>query len=146
MSGRALFAEHTHTDTHSSFWTAFCPYRDCNGTPDTLLIVLGAVVVVLMAGTIGSVLAVRRGRSPVAWFVLSGVTLGVAIAVLACCVKRIHPFGLRGWTRVPTSAEPEACAACGHANHPDARECAGCGSELAPGTASEAVRALKPKT
>lgn len=47
----------------------------------------------------------------------------------------------RGLVKVPETAAPAPCPACGEVNHPTARQCPGCGKELAPSQQSEVTRA-----
>ena len=47
----------------------------------------------------------------------------------------------QGLVKVPETAAPAACPACGEVNHPTARQCPGCGKELHPSQPSEVTRA-----
>ena len=47
----------------------------------------------------------------------------------------------KGLVKVPETVAPAPCPACGEVNHPTARQCPGCGKELAPSQQSEVTRA-----
>lgn len=47
----------------------------------------------------------------------------------------------KGLVKVPETVAPIPCPTCGEVNHPTARQCLGCGGELAPSQQSEVTRA-----
>ena len=47
----------------------------------------------------------------------------------------------RGVVKIPSTAEPAACPACGGLNHPAATDCTSCGTALTPTAESEVALA-----
>jgi hypothetical protein len=86
--------------------------------------------------------AVNTGRNAVPWF-LGGLLLN-ALAYLALLLRSAGepqtPAEYSGLVKIPATAAPQPCEACGALNHPGARTCSRCGTGLTPRTDSEAER------
>lgn len=108
------------------------------GIPGGWLLVGLWVLLGLFFGGLCAHRAVRLRRSPAACFLL-GFFFSVPAYVYVCSRKpatdaaRI-PEGLR---KVPATRDPAPCPACGHDNHPSARQCTSCGAALEPLAPSE---------
>ena len=122
----------------SSFFSAFCPI--CEDLPTAWLVLVCWVATALVCGTVGAACAVSRGRGPARWWLICAVLLLLGWVLLALQPARPHRFATRGWTRVPTTAEPLPCPQCGAANHPSAARCGECAGPLNPRTESEIQR------
>jgi len=87
--------------------------------------------------------ALHSGRRPAVWFAV-GLVLNVLAYVWLLTRPRgtgLEPTGVpSGLRKVATTWEPQPCPACGHANHPSAQQCLGCGARLEPKFASETSR------
>ena len=100
-----------------------------------LYVLLGLVFAALSVNR-----AINAGQSPVPWF-FAGFFLNIfAWAVLVARHRRIADQAPKGLAKVPQTAAPLACPACGHLNHPAASKCLGCGAKLEPAAVSEAAR------
>ena len=85
--------------------------------------------------------ALNAGMRPAPWF-FAGLFFNVlAWAVLLARRQGNVSAAPKGLAKIPDTAAPLPCPACGHSNHPAARACLGCGAELRPATVSEASRA-----
>ncbi|MCL5671299.1 MAG: hypothetical protein M1423_08405 [Acidobacteria bacterium] len=88
--------------------------------------------------------ALRRGRSPVAWFGW-GLVFNVFGYLLLLTRPPRHSEGLTyvpaGLGKVRVTPEPSSCPECGKTNHPSAAQCAGCGAGLQPSSESEVHKA-----
>ncbi len=94
----------------------------------------------LVSGAWCSHVAFRKGLPPRRWIVYGLFGNVVAVAALAAKTgePRAMPEGLR---KIPDTAEPVHCGACGALAHPSAQRCAACGGTLSPVIESEVSRA-----
>lgn len=115
----ALFTESYERNEPRMGWTIF-------GT--------AVVGLIILAGA-SAALAVRYGKDPSSSF------------FSALCGNLFAPFAARGGeqvelraghTKIPNTAEPIPCPACGSTNHPAAELCSACGAALKPAYESEA--------
>ncbi len=84
--------------------------------------------------------ALRKGRSPAAWFFIGLATnlIGVLVALRQSPLARVDlPPNL---AKIPTTVSPMSCPDCGAGNHPSAWKCSGCGARLQPTMESEVQR------
>ncbi len=101
------------------------------------------VLVGLLFGGLSAHKAIATGRAPLAWFLAGFFFSVVAYGYLLAARPRgpvTLPAGLR---KIPTTREPLPCPKCGSGNHPSARNCSACGSELKPMAPSEVAAALR---
>jgi hypothetical protein len=99
-------------------------------------ILLGLIFSALSANA-----ALNRGMRPAPWF-FAGLFFNVlAWALLLARRQGNAPAAPKGLAKIPETAAPVPCPACGHFNHPAARLCLGCGAKLRPAAVSEAARA-----
>lgn len=93
----------------------------------------------VITGSITAIIGVHRGLSGVRWFWV-GFFLGV-LGILFSLIRRgrTQMFAPKPMGKTPTTHEPLNCGSCGHANHPAAEICLGCGLVLSPAVASETV-------
>ncbi len=97
----------------------------------------------LLFGGLSAHRALATGRAPLAWFLAGLFFLIVAYGYLLVAKPLAAvalPAGLR---KLATTREPLPCPKCGSGNHPSARNCSGCGSELTPMAPSEVAAALR---
>jgi hypothetical protein len=92
----------------------------------------------ILTGSISAFIGVHRGLSGIRWFWI-GFLLGV-LGVLVALIRRgpKQMFSPKRMGKTPSTHEPVDCEGCGHANHPAAEVCLGCGVTLAPVVVSEA--------
>jgi hypothetical protein len=85
--------------------------------------------------------ALNSGRRPVRWF-FAGLFFNAAgyLALLTRAAAPVVPSRYAGMTKIPSTAEPEPCPACGEANHPTAARCQSCGGALRPAGLSEVAK------
>lgn len=98
------------------------------------------VLVGLVFGAACAYLALERGLAAWPWF-FGGLLFNVlALATLLIGKARVAaaPPGL---VKIPTTASPRPCRACGNTNHPSASACSGCGATLEPTLEPETARA-----
>jgi hypothetical protein len=101
-----------------------------------LYVLLGLVFAALSVNQ-----AINSGQRPVPWF-FAGFFLNIfAWTVLVARHRRIRSLAPRGLAKVPQTAAPLACPACGRLNHPGASKCLDCGAKLEPAMVSEAAQA-----
>ncbi len=85
--------------------------------------------------------AVSKGLRPIQYFFigffLSAFGYLYVLTRSAAVKKGEIPVGL---VKVPTTAAPRPCPACGYANHPSAKKCVGCGGKLEPMMVPEVAR------
>ncbi len=103
------------------------------------------VLTALIVAAITSNMALRRGLPAVKWYFLGLLLHFIAIFLL----WRQRPAGEvllpAGWAKVPATAPPVHCAACGAEVHPAAQKCFRCGADLTPQIESEVRRAGSSK-
>jgi hypothetical protein len=101
------------------------------------------VLTALVFGGMSGYAAVSKGLSPIPnffiGFFLSAFGYLYVLTRPAVAKKGEIPAGL---VKVPATNSPVPCAICGYNNHPSAKQCAGCGGELAPMVESEVARAM----
>lgn len=108
-------------------------------------LVVGVYIVLgLLAGGVCAYVAVSKGLPAWPWFFAGLVGNVVGVGVVLGVSRRPGvgaPQGVPGGLRkVPTTRQPQPCAACGAMNHPAAGACAGCGAELQPVVEAETYR------
>ena len=100
--------------------------------------VVGLLVLIgIVCGGAASYVAVQKGQS--AW---PAFALGLGLNVVGLVFVWMQPkremlFTSYGLTKIPSTRDERACAACGHPNHPSARACNACGAPLTPAAPSE---------
>lgn len=72
------------------------------------------IILILIAGIVGSILAKQKGRSPVLWFILCAMVPLVIIAIIL-----LPPMVSRGYTK--------KCPHCAEIIKEDAKFCKHCG-------------------
>ncbi len=104
-------------------------------------LILGIYVTIgLVFAALCGYLAVSHGLNPIPWF-FAGLVGNVAALFVLFATANGDVTGVpAGLAKVPTTRGPRTCSACGHENHPAARSCIGCRSELEPAYESEARR------
>ncbi len=147
----ALCSEHCARDFAADpgrFLTRFLPRaalfsEEIGGAFPVRVTWLAAALYVLLGlacGGIAAHLAVSHGLPRVPWFLAGLFANVVALALLAPRARR-SAAALRGLAKIPATASPSPCPACGRANHPSASRCAHCGAALAPVVEPETRRA-----
>ncbi len=102
-----------------------------------------SILVALLFGGLTAYAAITRGLNPAPYFFL-----GLILPLFGLLFVMTRPGQAsarqvpKGFVKVPRTSPPAACPRCGAFNHPAARRCATCGSELRPAASSEASRAL----
>jgi len=100
------------------------------------------VLLGLVFGAACAYRAVNQALSPWPWF-LAGFCLNI-FGFLALVTRPAGHRGVaglpRGLVKVPTTYSPRPCPKCGTMNHPSAKVCVGCGSQLEPVVSSEVAR------
>jgi len=86
----------------------------------------------LLFGGLSGYAALTKGLAPRLCFFL-----GLFLNVFGYLYVLMRPAGSRqqaapGLRKVPSTAAPIPCPHCSHPNHPSAKKCAGCNSELQP--------------
>lgn len=104
---------------------------------------LGVYVVAgLIFGAACAYVAVSRALAPIPWFFagLLGNVIAL-VAVFVCPRGEASVCGIpRGLRKVPTTRAPSPCPSCSATNHPAARRCSVCGSDLQPSVEPETAR------
>jgi len=95
------------------------------------------VLIGLVCGGAASYVAVQKGQSAGPAFALGMGLNVVGLVFVWMKPKREMLFTSGGLTKIPSTRDERACAACGHSNHPSARACNACGAPLAPEARSE---------
>ena len=91
----------------------------------------------LVFGGISAYTSLQKGQNAWAGFLL-GFFLNIVGGLIALLVpKRETRFQSEGLTKIPTTRSEKPCQSCGHANHPSAKRCHGCGQNLSPAIPSE---------
>ncbi len=106
----------------------------------TWLAVALYVLLGLACGGIAAHLAVSHGLPRIPWFLAGLLGNVVALALLAPRARRTAA-ALRGLAKIPATASPTPCPACGRTNHPSASRCVHCGAALSPLVEPETRRA-----
>ena len=102
------------------------------------------VLVSLTTGALCAYLAIGRGKPPVVWF-FAGLLLNVVgvVAVLASGrgeTSRLVGGAPDGLTKIPSTHAPRRCPGCGATNHPAARRCSACATNLEPSIQAETAK------
>lgn len=100
----------------------------------------------LIAGAVCAYLALCWGLPPVRWFLagLLGNVVAVGILLMPGRARGAATSDVPGGlAKIPATAAPSACPACGESNHPSATACSACGAALDPATEGEAARVLR---
>ena len=101
----------------------------------------------LVCGAIAAYSALSKGLPGVPWLLA-----GLAFNVVAVALVALKPAGdlsklpegvPPGLAKIPSTAAPTPCPACGSESHPSARRCVRCGAELRSTGESESARALR---
>lgn len=101
------------------------------------LLVLSA----LIFGGLSGYRALSMGLPPLApFFIGFFLNLPGYLYVISRPAAQGQPKVPKGWVKVPETAAPAPCPACGEVNHPTARRCLACGKKLRPSQSSEAAR------
>ncbi len=98
------------------------------------------IALALLSAALNAHFALRKGLAPRKWFFigLAGNLFGLLFLLSKPARSRVElPPHL---AKVPRTVAPQNCPNCHAANHPSARECPRCGSELTPTADSEAQR------
>ncbi|MCY3756543.1 MAG: zinc ribbon domain-containing protein [Acidobacteria bacterium] len=96
----------------------------------------------LIFGGLSGYRALSMDSPPLApFFIGFFLNLPGFLYVISRRAGRDHGQVPRGLVKVPETAAPAPCPACGEVNHPTARQCLACGKELAPSQQSEVTRA-----
>jgi len=95
----------------------------------------------LLFGALAAQAAARKGRSMAAHF-LAGFVFSLPGYLYSATrpVQEGAPRLSPGEWKLHATREPEPCPHCGHANHPAARRCSGCGATLSPRVQPETPR------
>ena len=102
------------------------------------LLVLSALVF----GGLSGYRALSKDLSPLApFFIGFFLNLPGFLYVISRPAGQDHMKVPKGLVKVPDTAAPVPCPACGEVNHPTARQCPGCGETLRPSEQSEVARA-----
>ncbi len=101
------------------------------------------VLVALLFGGLSGYAAITKGLRPVPYFLI-GFFLSALGYLYVLTRPRIRLPGEipAGLVKVPTTRPPSRCPACGFTNHPSARHCAACRTELHPTIESEVSKVL----
>ncbi len=102
------------------------------------------ILIGLIFGALAAHRAFHVGRNPLAWLGIGlAVNLPGFIILLALPKQQVHALAgvPAGLAKIALTYSPEACPACGAENHPSARRCSGCGSNLTPRVVSEVQKA-----
>jgi hypothetical protein len=101
------------------------------------------VLVALVFGGMSGYSAVSKGLKPIPHFFI-----GFFLSALGYLYVLTRPAIVKegeipaGLVKVPATAAPLPCPACGYTNHPSAKQCVGCGGKLEPMMESEVARAM----
>ena len=105
---------------------------------------LWVLIAMVSAGLAGSWALTTRRSVPLAFAM--GLALPVVGLLLTLVLtKRAEGFDLRG-TKIPSTHDEIACTTCGHALHPSAATCPGCGATQTPTLESEVHKTLHKGT
>ena len=99
---------------------------------------LWVLIAIVSAGLAGSLALTTRRSVPLA-FGMGLVLPIVGLFLTLVLTKRVEGFDLRG-TKVPNTHDEVACVTCGHALHPSAATCPGCGAIQSPTIESDVQR------
>jgi hypothetical protein len=99
------------------------------------------ILTALLCGGFSGYSAISKGLSAIPFFFL-GFFLSVFGLIYTLTRPKLSVSGEvpSGLVKVPATATPMACQACGNTNHPAARRCARCGGTLDPRLESEVSR------
>ena len=98
------------------------------------------VLLGLVGAAVCTGVALRKGLSPLTWFV-AGLIANIVAVVLVLARASTQEVNLPPRLgKIPNTVAPNECPMCGGRNHPTARRCNECGAAMEPATDSDVDR------
>ena len=98
------------------------------------------VVLALIAASIASNIALRKGFSPLTWYFIGLITSLIGVIIILFKPTSAYVDLPGRLAKIPSTPQPITCTKCGKENHPTASQCIGCGAKMQPQMESEVAR------
>jgi hypothetical protein len=99
------------------------------------------VLVALIFGGMSGYTAVAKGLKPIPHFFIGFAFCAIGYLYVLTRPRQAEEGEIpSGLVKVPATSAPTPCKKCGYTNHPSAKKCAGCGTNLTPIVQSDVTR------
>ncbi|MGH7493721.1 MAG: hypothetical protein ACREOO_15190 [bacterium] len=100
------------------------------------------ILIALLFSGLSGYTAISKGLNPIPYFFIGFFLSAFGFLYVLTRPSVAKPGDVpAGLVKVHTTLEPVPCPKCGNTNHPAAKKCLNCGSELQPLAQSDVVRA-----